>query len=643
MKIATSLFTFLLFLFFINQSDAQIKKPGATIQKAPAPKPALKSPVAPVKPPATTPGKITPPTQNSGVSGSPTGQNQIPPKAIRLNQIKYNSKAAIGFRELTAAEFTKDENADPGKIFIKPPTLSKKNKSVSHALKNKADSVSLEKFLVGINIMEKILNPKGYSLKTMPPKLTLGNVNTAPLQHTVIAPRKLTAKSKKMSPADFTKRFKFNSKSATNNGNVSNFSNVLRNITAAPNPLQPAIDVQEKIFKLQKPDSILQDTVWTFEDKVPFSEKLGEGMELNAKANFGFYVKSNAEPVITGTKGTFIASQEPRPTRGKLTPETVKLTDSKFSMGLVIDLRAKVPSFIVNTVLDGLSTQAAAQSVLPDIAAVVPPEFYTWADGVIKSNLENLEYKIYTLQADFTARSKEGEKHSYSTKVFVKNQLIIDDHESNNANDIIPYVKAETRPLSEKFGEVDIEVELGDFFGNLTSYFLPIDFFWGFEGGANFAVTMTRSGVSGSMGPSISQSFTVEAGLVPDWGGGDFIDIGVGGTITPVRLDLNFGANAGFEFRPEGAVLVNDVNFSPQLRMLNGAMYWYYKVPWCTCACTGPFSCDCLNPTKITECWQLMDIRTNIFSTPSLLNVDLGIGNIVNSDKSKTLPQDWNE
>lgn len=229
----------------------------------------------------------------------------------------------------------------------------------------------------------------------------------------------------------------------------------------------------------------------------------------------------------------------------------------------------------------------------------------------------------YKLESEYTARSNKTKKHSSKTKLTVMQQVIINENNQNRSGDASSYSENELYNMHKLIGTADV-------FTYGLNLLMPVDFYMSASSiGANVEVNMTRSGISGSIGPRAAQSVFLETSVTEmvgpfGEGFGNVVDVGVGGELRLIEGGFDYGFAAGLSVENGRLAFVNDMQGELDLEFLRGRLFTFYQYPVFKCGA------QILRLGDI-ECWEMRRVENDLFNTGAALKFEKSV---VNEDRS---------
>jgi len=139
----------------------------------------------------------------------------------------------------------------------------------------------------------------------------------------------------------------------------------------------------------------------------------------------------------------------------------------------------------------------------------------------------------------------------------------------------------------------------------------PVNFYLTGKVGGSFDVDISRTGITGQIGPTIAQSIILESSVLDAVGAGilqnNALDAGVGGELKLVQGTLDFGGSTGIAAVSKKIKLLNDVYNSFDLAFLQGRLYTYVSYP--------AYLCNSIFSAGDPNCWGIRRVENNLFSS----------------------------
>jgi hypothetical protein len=229
----------------------------------------------------------------------------------------------------------------------------------------------------------------------------------------------------------------------------------------------------------------------------------------------------------------------------------------------------------------------------------------------------------YKLETEFTARSNKSKKHSSKAKLMVMQQVLINENTPNRNGDASTYKENKLYNINKLIGSADV-------FTYGINALMPVDFYMSAGSiGADIDVDMTRTGISGSMGPRAAQSIFLEtsatemASFIGE-GISGMVDAGVGGELRLVEGGFDYGFKAGLNIINNRLAFENDMQGEIDLELLRGRLFTFYKYP--------VFVCDNIFlQFGDVNCWEMRTVENDLFNTGAALKFEKVV---VNEDRS---------
>jgi len=508
------------------------------------------------------------------VAGAAIGQTSktavIKKTAYTKDKFAVAAKPAIAYKPLTMGDLAKGSKAIDEK---KPVTLPNKKR------------VTAGVYLKNINTLEKNLNAVGYSaLNNNADEIVIATTKSNSVRLARSLPK--TSITTKLSATGVRERF-------------TNTELKLGTTGFKSLPLTKLSPATVKTFKTQSNQRIvgpvkggrLQLIKNAAKDKLAATESFergetfgpwdGEIAGFGGKLEGGYSLTAKADR-IDFDENNFTAQE-------LLT--RIKNTDSKYTMGFTLKFAMKLPTDISLEV--------------PIVGAVGMPDYLD----------------LYRFEANFVANSNKDKKLESKILLKVADQLLIDENRQIS-NDNYSLVKDEITPaIRSNIGATNIYM-----FG--LDQLIPVDVQWQLGAGGNLNVNMTRSGINAEIGPKITQSLFLEAGVVSDILD-DIVDVGVGGELRMIGCSMNFGAKTGLNWGGGSIILNNDIYTFLSLEFIRGKLFTFYKYPKFICDC-GIGCLEFFNP----NCWSIKTVKEYLIDTGPLFRQDF---TLFDDDKSKTL------
>jgi hypothetical protein len=220
-------------------------------------------------------------------------------------------------------------------------------------------------------------------------------------------------------------------------------------------------------------------------------------------------------------------------------------------------------------------------------------------------------FNIYKLESEFTAKSNKNQNHKSKARLQVLERLLLDEN-NNPTGDNYSYQQDAIYNTKQKLGSADI-------FTYGLNVLLPVDIYLNSTGvGAEFDMSIKRTGTQGTISPIITQSIIMETsasellGIVPDLLSYDVADIGVGGEIRLIQGGFDFGGTAGLSISGGELRFNNDTYNAVTLQLLRGRLYTFYTYP--------KFVCDNIFFEGLKpSCWVQRRVENDFFETPAAI------------------------
>jgi len=234
-------------------------------------------------------------------------------------------------------------------------------------------------------------------------------------------------------------------------------------------------------------------------------------------------------------------------------------------------------------------------------------------------------FNIYKIQSEFSTKANGSIKTK--AKLQVLEQLLIDEDQTSSSNSVA-FVKSQIYNTEKLLGAADIYM-----YGlNVIS---PVDFFLNCQGvGGNFNMTLTKSGVQGTIAPVLTQSVILESsasellGPIADLANATVLDAGVGGELRLIEGGLDFGGNIGITADNGSLQLNNDVYKDIHVNLLKGRLYTFYTYP--------VYTCDNIFGALDPKCYAERRVENDLFNTGSAISFQQ-----VLTDDTKTSALNW--
>lgn len=268
-------------------------------------------------------------------------------------------------------------------------------------------------------------------------------------------------------------------------------------------------------------------------------------------------------------------------------------------------------SFSMNGTVDPFSLldRQINQDSLNKLVAATANEYSLGFNVTIGADLPQIgNFAVYSIQSNFSTKASGSIKSKAKLKVM--DQVLIDEDRTVN-NNKYHFVQNQVFNTSKLLAAADI-------FMYGLNFVSPVDFYLSSNGvGADFDVTMTKTGVQGTAGPTITQSVFMESSVTELLGpGGEFVnsdvlDAGVGGELRLVEGGFDFGGNIGLAVENGSLKLKNDVYKAVDVKLLRGRLYTYYSYP--------KYVCDNIFGALDPNCWIVRRIENNLFDSGSAI------------------------
>ncbi len=219
----------------------------------------------------------------------------------------------------------------------------------------------------------------------------------------------------------------------------------------------------------------------------------------------------------------------------------------------------------------------------------------------------------FKLETEFTARSSREQKHSSKAKLQIMQQVLLNENRTAVAEDSYSFNENRIYQANKLIGSADI-------FTYGINLLLPVDFYLTAVGiGANIDVDLKKTGITGSIGPRVSQSIILEtsaselAGAIGE-GIGNTVDVGVGGELRLIEGGFDFGFTAGLAANNNRLVFVNDMYGEADVSLLLGRLFTYYQYP--------VYKCDNIQGLTDLACWEIRRVETDLFNTGAAIKFE---------------------
>lgn len=223
-------------------------------------------------------------------------------------------------------------------------------------------------------------------------------------------------------------------------------------------------------------------------------------------------------------------------------------------------------------------------------------------------------FPVFKLESEFTSKANKDQKHKCKAKLQVLEKILLNENSTPSA-DNYSYNQDAIYNTKQKLGAADI-------FNYGLNVLLPVDMYLMSTGvGAEFDMSISRTGVGGTISPIITQSIILETsvsettGPVADLLNFDVLDIGVGGELRLLQGGLDFGGNAGLAVTNGSLKFINDTYNAVSLKMLKGRLYTFYTYP--------KFTCDNIFLQGLdSKCWVVRRVENDFFETGSFIELE---------------------
>ncbi len=246
---------------------------------------------------------------------------------------------------------------------------------------------------------------------------------------------------------------------------------------------------------------------------------------------------------------------------------------------------------------------------LKELMKATNNSFTAGLDLSVKTVLPTVgEFAVYKLESEFTGRSKSTASHSSKTKLTILQQVMINENKTSISADEYSYAENRLLNLSPLLGQADV-------FTYGLNILIPVDFYLNAPMiGANVDVKLTKTGISGTVGPRIGQSIIMESTLanyvIP--GGKLPVDVGVGGELRLIEGGLDYGFNAGLKFYDGKLAMLNDMQADVAVDLLRGRLYNFFQYPMFTCN-------NIILQGLDLNCWEMRRVENDMFNTRAAL------------------------
>jgi hypothetical protein len=163
---------------------------------------------------------------------------------------------------------------------------------------------------------------------------------------------------------------------------------------------------------------------------------------------------------------------------------------------------------------------------------------------------------------------------------------------------------------------------------------MPVDFYMSASSvGADIDVDMTRTGITGSMGPRAAQSIFLETSyteVIGPFGEGisSMVDVGVGGELRIIEGGFDYGFSAGLTVNNNRLFFINDMQGEVDVDLLRGRLFTFYQYPL--------YVCEGILGIATPTCWEIRRVENDLFNTGAALKFER---TVINEDK--TAPVKW--
>ncbi len=318
--------------------------------------------------------------------------------------------------------------------------------------------------------------------------------------------------------------------------------------------------------------------------------------------NSNLITKASLVKAIAKTQQVVNRSQTPDPFSFTVGDYKVKLT----------------PSFTMTGKTDPLDFTSDAQRNRDTLTAMVKNKNNQYSLGMnvdITTNIPVLgNVSVYKLQSDFQARSSKDSAMKSNVMLKVLEQVLISENKSNIHTDTYSFTQQRDYNLNKLIGSADVFM-----YGlNLLS---PVNFYLTGKVGGSFDVDLSRTGITGQIGPTIAQSIILESSVLDAVGAGiiqnNVLDAGVGGELKLIQGTLNFGGSTGITAVNNKIKLLNDVYNSFSLEFLKGRLYTYVSYP--------VYLCNSIFSAGDPNCWGIRRVENNLFATNAALQFNFSL------------------
>ena len=232
---------------------------------------------------------------------------------------------------------------------------------------------------------------------------------------------------------------------------------------------------------------------------------------------------------------------------------------------------------------------------------------------------------VYNLQSNFQARSNKDSSQKSNVQLKVFEQVLISENKKINS-DHYSFSQDRDYNINKLIGSADIF----NFALNLLS---PVNFYLTGTVGGSINVDVSRTGITGEMGPTFGQSIILESSIYDATGASilqnNVLDAGVGGELKLVEGTLDFGGSTGITAASKKIKLLNDVYSSFNLAFLQGRLYTYVSYPAYLCGTS-------LLGLGDPNCWGIRRVENNIFNTGSALQFQFSL-----ADDNQNVDLNW--
>ena len=228
----------------------------------------------------------------------------------------------------------------------------------------------------------------------------------------------------------------------------------------------------------------------------------------------------------------------------------------------------------------------------------------------------------YKLETEFTARSNKAQKHSSKAKLQIMQQVLL--NEVNNA------IAGDNHSVNQnRIYQANKLIGAADIFTYGINLLIPVDFYLSAGGiGANIEVDIKRTGISGAIGPRVTQSIILETSATElvgpiGEGFGNTVDVGVGGELRLLEGGFDFGFSAGLIPNNRRLVFVNTMFGEVDVRLLRGRLFTFYQYP--------VYKCDNILSAADLACWETRRVENDLFNIGAAIKFEK---KVVDEDKS---------